>query len=131
MNLDFDGGPPLVELRQAMRFALSHEPPDCVSDVELLVTELVANAYEHGRAPTTIQVWRVAKPSVVRIEVGDGNRHELPVVGISRLGSERGRGMTLVKALSGQWGVYLHQAGKTVWAEVSCRSLQLVPDNAV
>lgn len=129
LNLGFDPGgcPPLAELRQAVRNALSGERSECVADVELLVTELVANAYEHGRPPCTVRAWQLPNRSV-RVEVEDGSRHDLPVMGISRLGEVRGRGLIMVNALANRWGVTLGQVGKTVWAEVNCRLLTLVPD---
>jgi anti-sigma regulatory factor (Ser/Thr protein kinase) len=123
MNLSPDPAPPLRELREVVRTVLAQEDQDCVSNVELLLTELVSNAYDHGRAPRSLQVERLSSPSVVRIEVADASRHDLPVVGVSRLSSVRGRGLLLVNALAHRWGVSLHQAGKTVWAEVACQAL--------
>ena len=130
MDLRSDPASPLGEVRRAVRGALATEHEDCVADVELLVTELVSNAYDHGRAPRDVRIRRSSNPPVVRIEVSDASRQDLPVLGTSRLGGARGRGMVLVDALAHRWGIILRQAGKTVWAEVTCQALTPAPDPA-
>jgi len=112
--------PPLRELRGLIRAALRGEDADCVADAELVVTELVSNAFDHGDAPRRLHMWRTGHPVTVHIAVGDSSRTDLPVVGKSRLGSARGRGLIMVSRLSRRWGVSLHRLGKTVWAELTC-----------
>ncbi len=119
--------PPLAELRRLIRAALHREDADCVSDAELVMTELVTNAYDHADQPRRLHVWRLGEPVTVRIEVDDAGRDTLPVVGTSRLGSLRGRGLIMVTRLSQKWGVSLHRVGKTVWAEISCHLPQANP----
>ncbi|MEV0675384.1 ATP-binding protein [Actinosynnema sp. NPDC050436] len=110
--------PPLRELRQSVRGAMAHLEDECVEDAELLVTELVSNAYDHGHPPIAIRLCSVS--SVMHIEVEDGDRANLPQVGVSRLGGERGRGLVLVDQLALSWGFDATATGKVVWADVSC-----------
>ncbi|GAA4551982.1 ATP-binding protein [Pseudonocardia xishanensis] len=83
-------------------------------DVELVCTELVTNAVEHARGPRSVVV--VVQPGGARIEVTDGSPTTAPVPGRSRFGGEmRGRGLTLVAALS-RWEVRRVGRRKTVTA---------------
>lgn len=114
-----DAEPPLVGIRRWTSELLSDRSDDEVEDCLLVVTELVANAYDHGEAPRRVRVWRSWGPCAVRIEVDDAGGGEV-VVGRSRLSPERGRGMVLVAYCSAEWGVDRHEDGKTVWAEIGC-----------
>lgn len=114
-----DDLPPLVRVRRWVREALPDLTDDELGDCLLVVTELVANAYDHGQAPRRVRVLRCSEPCSVRIEVDDAAAGEV-VVGRSRLGPDRGRGMVLVVNLSEDWGVDRHERGKTVWARVPC-----------
>ena len=87
-------------------------------DVELLATEVMANAIRHAGTSATAIV-RFLGPRL-RIEVGDGSR-ELPVRREVTLESEGGRGVPLVDALSDSWGVIATETGKRVWFEVPVR----------
>lgn len=98
-------------------------PEDVVDDAALVVSELVANALRHG-APLSghsLQVgWDVSADGV-RLSVADGGRG--PQGGIPDVGfdCEGGRGLFLVDALSGSWGVQpLGAVGSRVWAEMPC-----------
>lgn len=87
--------------------------------VELGVTELLANVVRHvPDRRCTLLLLRAA--AGVRVEVGDGSA-QLPVVrGDVPPDSERGRGLTLLGAVSDKWGVGPRGGGgKTVWFE--CR----------
>lgn len=111
--------PPLSQVRGWAREVLSGLTDDGLGDCLLVVTELVANAYDHGEAPRRVRLRRSSEPCSVRVEVDDAAHGEV-VVGKSRLGDHRGRGMVLVAALSTAWSVEFHEWGKTVWAEVPC-----------
>jgi two-component sensor histidine kinase len=92
-------------------------PSESGEDLLLVVTELVANAYEHGAAPRTLRLERSHETGHVVIEVDDAASAS-PVLGRSRLGGNRGRGMTIVAGLAERWGVCALRAGKTVWARL-------------
>ncbi|MFC7963631.1 ATP-binding protein [Streptomyces cinereoruber] len=87
----------------------------------LVVSELVANAIDHGRH-TSFRVI-VSRPAVsgVRLGVVDRSR-ALPVLGTGAddrgRGRGRGRGLILVDALADEWGTEQYRWGKQVWAEL-------------
>jgi hypothetical protein len=123
--------PPLPELRHRIRAVLARESDECVQRAELLATELVSNAYAHGTAPRGFRLRRLRLTPLIRIEVDDGNHQRLPVLGVSRLGRNAGRGLILIDRLAHRWGVTLHARGKTVWAELPSRVPRPAPDRAV
>ena len=88
--------------------------------VDLVVTELVANALLHAAPPITVRISRIADG--VHIVVADSS-NQLPVTVQPGAGSMTGRGLTIVTALARRWDVDpLPQGGKLVWADVSART---------
>lgn len=126
MSLDGAGVPPLRELRHSVRQFVAHLGDECAEDAELLVTELVSNAYDHGLPPIGVRLCPVPDSPLVHIEVEDGDRMNFPQLGVPRLGGDRGRGLVLVDQLSLNWGFDVTATGKVVWADLSCRSLSAV-----
>jgi len=120
-----EGVPSLGSVRRWAGDALADLGEDDLDDCMLVVTELVSNAYDHGSAPRRVRLLRPAGPCSVRIEVDDASP-EQPVMGRSRLGVNRGRGMIIVDRLSRRWGVDRCPDGKTVWAQLACTP----PDHA-
>lgn len=97
---------------------------DLGSLAELLVSEVVTNAIEHGGSGGTVEV--MALPAGLRVEVTDraGGRPEV------RHPSEldpSGRGLAIVDRLSRWWGVDIVPGGKVIWFEVDDLDL---PDEA-
>lgn len=85
-------------------------------DAELVCTELVTNAVEHARGPRSVEL--AVSEDRVRVAVTDGSPERDPVPGRSRFeGEHRGRGLTLVAALS-EWTVRCARRSKTVEATV-------------
>jgi anti-sigma regulatory factor (Ser/Thr protein kinase) len=82
--------------------------------VQLAVSELIANAVEHGRGPVTIRASRDGDR--LRIAVHDCGPGE-PTVEEHSMLAERGRGMLIVSSLAASWGFDVGAQGKTVWAE--------------
>jgi anti-sigma regulatory factor (Ser/Thr protein kinase) len=82
----------------------------------LVVTELVANAAEHGRWPVRLSV--EYRRSVVRVEVHDDSPEPPDPLPLDpdRL---RGRGLQLVDGLCEEWGWTPDPPGKVVWADVT------------
>ena len=109
--------PPLVLVRRWAAEALADLTGDELGDVLLVATELVTNAYDHGRRARELRIWRLDESRAVRIEVAD-NSPVLPTLGRSTVNPARGRGMVIVDKLSKVWGVVPNVIGKTVWAEV-------------
>lgn len=86
----------------------------------LLVSELVANAIEHGgpHGPTsTVGVEVDAHANRVRVEVTDAGPGE-PVAGNASAHLPSGRGLLLVQTLASRWGCTRLPVGKMVWFEI-------------
>jgi anti-sigma regulatory factor (Ser/Thr protein kinase) len=92
-----------------------------LGDVLMVVTELVTNAYEHGRGALEVRMGHARAPCRVRIEVDDSCLDH-PVVAAPSQTTPGGRGMLMVEKLAVGWGVQEHRGtgGKTVWADVAC-----------
>ncbi|MDQ1705522.1 MAG: hypothetical protein QOF18_1888 [Frankiaceae bacterium] len=112
-------GPEPDAVPRARRFvveALGDEPAATVEAAELIVAELVTNALLHGEPPVTLRLARLADR--VRVEVEDAG-HQVPVLGRRDLDAMTGRGLGMVAAVSGEWGIDPAAAGgKVVWAEL-------------
>lgn len=110
----------LGRLRQARRFVIhvlrhwgfSHLETDAV----IVVSELVANAFEHAQSPCCVTVRRTR--TGVQIEVKDDGPGSPDPQRID-VSNERGRGLRIVAELSVAWGVRTEKGSKVVWAELS------------
>src|SRR6478672_10004859 len=89
------------------------------ADAELVCTELVANAIEHGGGARAVRI--TVDSGHVRFEVDDCDATAVPTLGTSRFGRYRGRGISVVDALAA-WGIAGAERGKTVWARVEFAS---------
>lgn len=113
--LDLAARPALSDVRHWVRAAAPQVAEDPMEDLLLVVTELVANAYDHGREPLRLRL--SVLPGRVRVDVEDAST-DPPVLGRSRISDSRGRGLVLVAALAADWGHDTHAAGKSVWAHL-------------
>lgn len=111
--------PPLAAVRRWICEAFGNLSQDLLEDAQLTVTELVSNAYDHGLHPRQLRLWLIEASLCLRVEVDDASP-DLPILGRSRIGDTRGRGLILVNKLADDWGVTSHSIGKTVWAELLC-----------
>lgn len=102
----------LAGIRQWLRRHLTD--PDHVVDAELVATELVSNAIDHGGGAREVRI-AVSPPGRVRVEVDDAAPSARLTVGRSRLGGARGNGLRIIDAIA-SWGVRRTSTGKTVWA---------------
>ncbi|MDQ6840265.1 MAG: ATP-binding protein [Actinomycetota bacterium] len=88
-------------------------------DVSLLVSELATNAVLHARSDFQVCVTAVLER--IRVEVSDHNSRVPTMVPVPA-DAHSGRGLMLIQALAGAWGVEAHPgAGKTIWFEVGAR----------
>ncbi|WP_373302246.1 ATP-binding protein [Streptomyces flaveus] len=89
------------------------------ADVQLCVTELLANVVRHVGEGTPVRV-RVARTDGgrTRVEVTDPDPHALPVLVCATGEDESGRGLALLDAVALRWGVERGVEGKTVWCEL-------------
>jgi signal transduction histidine kinase/DNA-binding response OmpR family regulator len=111
-------GPDAVgEVRRAVVAALTEWglDPDVVSDVQLIVSELVTNAVRHAAGPMRCRV-RLDERRLV-VDVADGGT-DRPQTREFDPAAPNGRGLHLVQALSSEWGVRPTGAGKSIWCVV-------------
>jgi anti-sigma regulatory factor (Ser/Thr protein kinase) len=107
------------QARAAIRHALADWGMGHLSgDAELLASELVANAAEHGDGkPISLALRRHPEPSgqpVLTCEVTD-NSPAIPRRTEPSPDAERGRGLAIVDALAQSSGVRASHTGKTTW----------------
>lgn len=89
--------------------------PEALSDVKLVVSELVANAFLHGTGPIALTAF-LADDAVVRVEVCDEQGEAPPLV--RRIpGPSGGWGLRIVDRLARSWGPTTSPASG-VWADV-------------
>jgi anti-sigma regulatory factor (Ser/Thr protein kinase) len=91
------------------------------TDAELITSELVANAAEHGTGPIGLTISRHTEPNGqhgIRCEVSDSGT-ELPQLREAGPDSERGRGLHIVNALATTSGFTTSPRGKTAWFTLS------------
>ena len=91
---------------------------ELVTDVELVVSELVTNAVTHGAGEITLTVTLVRDGVTLSVLDEGGGR---PRLRHARAGSGHGRGLALVACLSDDWQVRDAPAGvgKEVWCVLS------------
>jgi anti-sigma regulatory factor (Ser/Thr protein kinase) len=95
-------------------------PQTAREQLALVVSELVTNAVLHaGSAPgDTVRLQIRVRSGRARIEIGDGGLgFDAPTGAPAPLPSD-GQGLTIVAALSEQWGVVREPGGCTVWSEL-------------
>jgi CheY-like chemotaxis protein/anti-sigma regulatory factor (Ser/Thr protein kinase) len=112
-------GPRPADVRLARRFLAAHcERWGCdpiVDDAEIVVTELVTNAFVH--AATTCRLALSFSRGRLRIEVRD-EAEGAPDPQAPDTARESGRGLLLVSAMADAWGVEPLRDGKVVWADL-------------
>jgi anti-sigma regulatory factor (Ser/Thr protein kinase) len=87
-----------------------------LENVELLASEVIANAVLHSDAPCDVAVTRTDER--LRVEVTDADAC-LPSVVEAGPDDENGRGLLLVNALADTWGTRPEATGKTTWFEIA------------
>ncbi|MFI1503343.1 ATP-binding protein [Streptomyces sp. NPDC020597] len=106
--------------------AASWDLPQEVTDTaELLLSELMTNAYRHAKVPAGREIWArcVVTEDRIRVTVTDAN-DTLPTPGTASLDAESGRGLALVAALADDWSAERREygIGKEVWFELALRA---------
>jgi len=129
----YPGGPEHVRrVRADVRRLLGGCP--VADDVILCVSELATNAAVHSdsrRAGGTFTVRTESRPGAdVRIEVEDAGGPWISAVP----DPAHGRGLDIVRALAGEWGITTTPAGRAVWARITWRAARATglaqPDEA-
>lgn len=112
----FGSGPASVTAaRRWVRTRLDDDGVDAavVSDVELCVSELAANAVRHARTDFAVHL---ADDSHGRLNVSvEDLSTDQPERRSTTPLDTAGRGLAIVAAVSSSWGVDEHTGGKSVW----------------
>ncbi|MDX6742524.1 ATP-binding protein [Actinocorallia sp. A-T 12471] len=90
---------------------------DAVEVVELLTSEVVTNAVEHGPHGGEVRVAVYRDGKRVRVECSDGGAG-VPVAREAGDADEDGRGLMLLDGLAREWGSRTDSDGTSVWFEV-------------
>ncbi|MFH8442842.1 ATP-binding protein [Streptomyces sp. NPDC018026] len=100
-------------------------PQDVTYTAELLLSELMTNAYRHAKVPSGREIWArcLLAGDRLRITVTDADA-TLPKPAPACSDDESGRGLALVATLADDWGVERRECGigKEVWFEVRLTS---------
>ena len=103
-------------VRAALGF---HGLGEYADDAAAVTSELVTNAVQHVRGDGTetigVTLARVRDPGAVTVVVSDSSP-TAPVRRDPSAGSEQGRGLQIVEALSARWGWHRQDGGKAVFA---------------
>ncbi|MDN5797572.1 MAG: ATP-binding protein [Intrasporangium sp.] len=93
---------------------------EVVTEAEIVVSELVANAVRHARplADGSIRIHWTVRNDVVEVEVSDGGGATAPRPSPRTTWGPSGRGLRIVRSLAHEWGVVDDHAGRTVWASL-------------
>lgn len=112
----------VLEVRRALVSELRALGVDAivVDESEIVISELVANAFRHARPlpDGTIGVNWTVSAGVVEIEVTDGGGPTTPHPAPDSVWSAGGRGLRIVGSLANDWGVREDPGGSTVWASM-------------
>lgn len=109
--------------RAVVREAADGLPAALISEVELLTSEVVTNAIQHG-GPAIELVAVVDEDTVVVSVHDDGVGTPLAATDDVPVESFSGRGLQMVEQVAQDWGVQVdeHRAGKTVWFKIGASS---------
>lgn len=90
--------------------------PGLIASTDVLVTELVTNAFKHGLGDVGLRAYLT--DTHLLIEVRDGSP-EVPVLRDAALDNEAGRGLLIVSTIADAWG--FSSDGTTTWCSLPLR----------
>jgi anti-sigma regulatory factor (Ser/Thr protein kinase) len=102
--------------RHVVEVCQSWSRGDLSQVVQLVTSELVANAVRHAHTKVRLSVRPT--PGGMLVEVADDSPR-MPERRDPGLFDESGRGLWLVDAMAARWGVEREQPGKRIWAELT------------
>jgi anti-sigma regulatory factor (Ser/Thr protein kinase) len=103
------------QARQAVATACRDLARDVVEIAQLLTSELVTNALQHGSGHIAVEITRSANRLRVSVD-DDGPRPPRRMA--AGPDAVHGRGLILVESLATKWGVIPRGTGKRVWFEL-------------
>ncbi|HEX6873041.1 MAG TPA: STAS domain-containing protein, partial [Micromonosporaceae bacterium] len=92
---------------------------------QLVASELVTNAVVHAGTPIDLTLRLL--PPVLHIAVRDKAGGRPRITDVVDESAQSGRGLLLVDALATQWGSFIPNVGKVVWATVRIRPVAPAP----
>lgn len=109
------------QARRLLNIALAEWGLGHLADAaEIIMSELVTNALEHGQEPALLNLYTDREPGagLLFVEVEDAGEH-MPAPRDAADDETDGRGLLLVDALAEDWGVEPFGHGKRVWASLA------------
>ena len=94
-------------------------PASVADDAVLIVSELVTNAFVHGRPPIALRLRQTPYELAIEVDDGDSTMPRKLRAGPEDL---HGRGVALVARISNRWAARATENGKTVWSTLALTS---------
>jgi anti-sigma regulatory factor (Ser/Thr protein kinase) len=88
-----------------------------LSDLELVLTEVVTNAVRHGSPGGAVQLAATPKPAFLCVQVTDEGPGLVPSPGAMATDENGGFGLFIVERLTRRWGVTRENRRTRVWFE--------------
>jgi anti-sigma regulatory factor (Ser/Thr protein kinase) len=88
-----------------------------LSDLELVLTEVVTNAVRHGTPGGALRVAATPKPAFLCVQVTDDGPGLVPNPGAMASDEHGGFGLFIVERLTRRWGVTRENRQTRVWFE--------------
>jgi anti-sigma regulatory factor (Ser/Thr protein kinase) len=114
--LECDQSSPAIASSRVVAFVEPRASERLVTNLSLLVNEVVTNAVVHGGSSIYLEIY-VFAAYAVRVEVFDAS-FDLPEMQSLLPDGQSGRGLHLVDALANKWGARRRADGKVVWFEL-------------
>lgn len=116
MTLPMDTSAPRLARHFLDEAACAGHNAEVLEEAKLLVSELVANAVNHGSPPITMKV-ECDGTRGLKVSICDGSSLPVEPRAADPL-DESGRGLMLVDLMSSEWGVEEAPHGKSVWFSI-------------
>ena len=106
---------------QAREYASSIMSPGQLENLELALTELVANSVRHSGSTEEVLIALTPKDGYLCVRVTDGGTGLVPSPGAMATEPGAGYGLFLVEQLTSRWGMTREEGRTRVWFEIDFR----------